>query len=320
MVGTRMSRRRFLDLGRDASAFTLAAAAAPAAVFARANGHGQRSETPTAASAVHGLSVNVGAGVHSETWLNGILLARTQVGEIGAQSISIQHDMLPGRNQAEVRVGLAGMSLEQPPAPLSGTLPAAAAARLLLQLDETHRVGDTLEIITRDVDRIVWPSADEDNRVSLPHRLTLTFAPLSPVVAPPWEEATRDLPEGTAEAVYAHMAELTEMLRNGNVEAYEDAGAVRREHMARSYPPGPNAESARAQNLQQLKMMLSEPGFTATLLPRSEARFRTMAGGRLMDWTNAAGEGALTIVNRGVPPSPVNMQFSLIGGKLVMTR
>ncbi len=154
----------------------------------------------------------------------------------------------------------------------------------------------------------------------LPHRLTLTFAPLSPVVAPPWAEATRDLPEGTAEAVYAHMAELTEMLRNGDLEAYENAGAVRREHMARSYPLGPNAEAARAQDLQQLKLMLSEPGFTATLPPRNEAHFRTMAGGRLMDWTNAVGEGALTIVNRGVPPSPVNMQFSLIGGKLVMTR
>jgi hypothetical protein len=45
-----------------------------------------------------------------------------------------------------------------------------------------------------------------------------------------------------------------------------------------------------------------------------------MAGGRLMDWTNAAGEGALTIVSRGVPPSPVNMQFSFIDGMLVMTR
>ena len=318
MDGTSMSRRRFLDLGRDAAAFTLATAAAPASAFAQANGHGKRSTI--AASAVHGLSVNVGAGFRSETWLNGILLARTEAGEMGAQSLAIQHDMMPGRNQAEVRVGLAGMHLEQPPAPISSTLPAAATARLLLQMDEPHRAGDALEITTRDVDQIVWPPADEDGPFSLPHRLILTFAPLSPVVAPPWAEATRDLPEGIDEAVYARMAELSSMLRNGNLEAYENAGAVRREHMARSYPLGPNAEAARAQDLQQLKKMHSEPGFTATLLPRNEARFRTMAGGRLMEWTNAAGEGALTIVSRGVPPSPVNMQFSLIGGKLVMTR
>ena len=320
MDGTSMSRRRFLNLGRDASAFTLAASAAPAAVFAQSKGHGRRSATPTAGSAVHGLSVSVGAGLRSETWLNGILLARTEAGEIGAQSLAIQHDMMPGRNQAEVRVGLAGMYLEHPSAPISGTLPATATARLVLQIDEPHRTGDTLEITTRDVDQVAWPPADEDGPVSLPHRLALTFAPLSPVVAPPWAEATRDLPKGTAEAIDTRMAELTGMLRNGDLEAYENAGAVRREHMARSYSLGPTAEAARAQDLQQLKMILSEPGFTATLLPRNEARFRTMAGGRLMDWTNAAGEGALTIVSRGVPPSPVNMQFSLIGGKLVMTR
>jgi hypothetical protein len=128
------------------------------------------------------------------------------------------------------------------------------------------------------------------------------------------------LPEGTAEAVYARMSELCAMLRNGDLEAYENAGAVRREHMARSYPLGPNAEAARVQDLQQLEMMRSDPGFTATLLPREEARFRSMAGGRLLEWTNAAGEGALAIAGRGVPLSPVNMQFSLIGGKLVMTR
>ncbi len=320
MDGTSMSRRRFLNLGRGASAFTLAASAAPAAIFAQSNGHGKRSIMPTAGSAVHGLSVSVGAGLRSETWLNGILLARTEAGEIGAQSLAIQHDMIPGRNQAEVRIGLAGMNLEHPPAPISGKLPATATARLVLQMDEPHRTGETLEITTRDVDQIAWPPADEDGPVSFPHRLALTFAPLSPVVAPPWAEATRDLPEGTAEAVYARMAELTTMLRNGDLDAYENAGAVRREHMARSYPLGPTAEAARAQDLQQLKMMHSEPGFTAMLLPRNEAQFRTMAGGRLMDWTNAAGEGALTIVSRGVPPSPVNMQFSFIGEMLVMTR
>jgi hypothetical protein len=107
----------------------------------------------------------------------------------------------------------------------------------------------------------------------------LTFAPLSRVAAPPWAEASRDLPEGTAQAVYDRMAELTGMLRDGDFESYEDAGAVRRDHMARSYPLGPNAEAARADDLQQLKMMHSEPGFTATLLPCNEARFRTMAGG-----------------------------------------
>lgn len=275
---------------------------------------------PHAASGVHGLSVSVGAGLRSETWLNGILLAQSEAGEIGAQSLAIQHDMVPGSNQLELRVGLAGMNLEQPPTVIFRTLPAAASARLLLQMEEPHRAGNTVEFTTRDVDQVVWPPADENGPVSLPHRLTLTFAPLSPVEAPPWADATRDVPVGTAEAVYERMAELTEMLRNGDLEAYENAGAVRREHMARSYPYGPNAEAARAQDLRQLNMMQSEPDFTATLLPRDEARFRTLAGGRLLEWTNAAGEGALTIVSRGVPPSPVNMQFSLISGKLVMTR
>ncbi|WP_159979330.1 MULTISPECIES: hypothetical protein [unclassified Novosphingobium] len=139
---TRMSRRRLLDLGRDASVFTLAAAAAPAAVFAQAKSYEKTSMTAAATGAVHGLSVNVGAGVHSETWLNGILLARTEVGDIGAQSLAIQHDMMPGRNQAEVRVGMSGMNLEQPPAPLSGALPAAATARLLLQL--TRRTASAI--------------------------------------------------------------------------------------------------------------------------------------------------------------------------------
>lgn len=278
--------------------------------------------TATAAGAVHGLEVSVGAGVRSETWLNGILLARSEAGETGVESLAIQHDMVPGENVAEVRVGLPGMDLTQAPAPIPGTPPVTATARLLLQMDEPRRVGDAVEITTRDVDQAVWAPAHEDTpaAVSLPHRLTLKFTPLSPVIAPPWAEATRDVPEGTAEAVYARMAELAKMLRDGDLDAYQNAGAVRREHMARSYPLGPDAQAARAHDLEQLEIMRAEPGFTATLLPRGEARFRTMADGRLMDWTNAAGEGALTISSQGVPPSPVNMQFSLIGGKLVMTR
>jgi hypothetical protein len=122
MHGTSMSRRRFLDLGRDASAFTLVAAGSPAAVFAQTRDHGKRGKASGVARAVHGLSVSVGAGLRSETWLNGILLARTEAGEIGAQSLAIQHDMVPGRNEAELRVGLADMDLEQPPTPLFGTL------------------------------------------------------------------------------------------------------------------------------------------------------------------------------------------------------
>jgi hypothetical protein len=280
------------------------------------------SMTTIAGNAVHGLEVSVGASVRSETWLNGILLARSEVGETGVESLAIQHDMVPGENLAEVRVGLAGMDLEQPPASVPGTPPVTAAARLLLQMDEPRRVGDAVEIATRDVDQVVWDPAHEDTpaSVSLPHRLVLTFTPLSPIVAPPWADATRDLSEGTAEAVYARMVELATMLRDGDLDAYQNAGAVRREHMARSYPLSPDAQAARAHDLQELESMRSEPGFTVTLLPRSEARFRTMAGGRLMDWTNAVGEAALIIASQGVPPSPVNMQFSLIGGKLVMTR
>jgi hypothetical protein len=317
-----MSRRRFLDLGCDTAAFTLAAAAAaaPAAVFAQSAGPAKRRVTPAAVSTVHGLSVSVGAGVRSETWLNGILLARTEAGEIGAQSLAIQHDMVPGMNLAEARIGLADMNLEQPPVPIFGALPAAGTVRLRLQMDEPHGAGDGLEIVTREVDQRVWPSEDEGSPVLLPHRVSLSFAPLSPVVVPPWAEATRDLPGGTAEAVYARMAELARMLRDGEVDAYENAGALRREHIARSYPLSPSAQASRAHDLQQLRIMRAEPGFTATLLPRSEIRFRTMAGGRLMDWANAAGEGALIIGGRGIPPSPASMQFSLIGGNLVMTR
>lgn len=280
------------------------------------------SMTTIAGNAVHGLEVSVGAGVRSETWLNGILLARSEVGETGVESLAIQHDMVPGENLAEVRVGLAGMDMEQAPAPISGTPPVTASARLLLQMDEPRRVGDALEIATRDVDQVIWDPANAETAaaVSLPHRLALTFAPQSSIIAPPWAGATRDLPEGTAEAVYARMAELATMLRDGDLDGYQNAGAVRREHMARSYPLGPDAQAARAHDLQELASMRSEPGFTVSLLPRSEARFRTMAGGRLMDWTNADGEPALIIASQGVPPSPVNMQFSLIAGKLVMTR
>lgn len=320
MGGTSMSRRRFLDLGNDAAKLIFAATAAPATVFAQTSGIVKSSTTSHAVDAVHGLSVIVGTGLRSETWLNGILLAQTEAGEGGSQSLAIQHDMMPGSNLAEVRIGLAGMDLEKPPAPIPGTLPEAATARLLLQVDKPIRAGDTFNIVTRDLDQVVWAPEGGSGVISLPQSLALTFAPLTPIVAPPWAEASRIPSAGAAEAVYKRMAELAAMLRNGEFDAYENAGAVRREHMARSYPLGPNAETARADDLRQLRIMRSEPGFTVALLPRSEARYRTMAGGRLMDWTNAAGEGALTIGSRSAPPSPANMQFSLIGGKLVMTR
>jgi hypothetical protein len=320
MGGYSMSRRRFLEMGNDAAKLIFAATVAPATVFAQTSRNKRYSTTSHAGGAAHGLSVTVGTGLRSETWLNGILLARTEAGEGGSQSLAIQHDMMPGSNLAEVRIGLAGMDLEKPPAPIVGTLPDAATARLQLQVDEPIRAGDTSNIATHDVNRVVWAPEGGGGQISLPQILTLTFAPLTPIVAPPWAEASRTPPAGAAKAVYARMAELAAMLRDGEFDAYENAGAIRREHMACSYPLGPTAEAARADDIQRLQIMRSEPGFTVTLLPRSEARFRTMAGGRLMDWTNAAGEGALTIGSRAVPPSPANMQFSLIGGKLVVTR
>jgi len=275
-----------------------------------------------ASNAIHGLEVSAGTSVRAETWFNGILVARKEIGETGVDSIPIQHDMLPGQNVAEVRVGLAGMNLEQPPAPIPGTPPVTAHARLLLQMDEPREVGDTLEVTSRDMDQVVWAPGQDDvpAPTSLPHRLRLTFAPLTPIIIPPWAEATPQTADNLAETVYARMVELATMLRDGDDDAYDDLTALRREHMARSYPLGQSAEAARVHDREEFAAIRAEPGFTVTLLPRNQARFRAMAGGRLIDCTDAHGDSALTISSDSLPSSPIGAQFSLLGGSLVITR
>jgi len=54
----------------------------------------------------YGLEVNTGDALRSETRINGIAVARCEVGEQGVDLLAIHHDVLPGENLAEVVLAL----------------------------------------------------------------------------------------------------------------------------------------------------------------------------------------------------------------------
>jgi hypothetical protein len=269
---------------------------------------------------VYGLDVNSGEGIRTETWLNGIKLAESELGEVGIANHAIQHDLQPGENVAEVRIGPPGTKLDSSPQLIPQTPPANAFATMFLEGDEVRKLGDEMQITTHRFALDSWHGAELTPPVMLPHILRIPFEPNRPFVPAPWSSGEQVAPSEIANSVYDESARLGALLRDGELDAYINAGAVRREHSARCYPAGQSAAELREQNMDFLANLRSQKGFAVKIHSRAQSHFRVQAGGRLFDWLGPEGAPLITIQSDQLEPSPIAVQFSVLEGRLTLVR
>jgi hypothetical protein len=268
-----------------------------------------------------GLEVNVGRGVVAETWLNGILLARKEADHIAAQVLAIHHDVLSGDNQAEVRIGMPGMALDQPPQPWTRPIDQGAHADICLQGDVIRIAGDEMQVTTYPFARDSWsPDAAGAAGPSFPARISLSFVPHCQVPGPLWAMADRPIPDTVADAVLEQTLKLAGMIRAADWDGITNATANRHAFMARCYPAGPTAQERRQHDTEQMAKLFGHAGFRVDIAPPSRSRFRAQAAGRLFDWVRDDGSALVMLMADGMAPMPASFQFAQRGGQLAVVR
>lgn len=268
---------------------------------------------------VYGLDVNTGEGVRTATFVNGIQVDESRVGEIGMANLAIHHDLQPGINTVELRIATPGGGFDEAPREVSGTPPANAFATLVLEGDEVSRAGDEIRVTTHIFARDKWVGRDA-SPLTLPHRLGITFEPNAGFVAAPWSEGLRVADADVANMVYNETSRVVALLRDGDLDAYMNATAVRRTHMARSYPAGDSADAMRRKDIEYLASLRAEPGFRVTMRPFPQAVFRAQADRRLFDWIAKDGGAIATIGSDKTEEAPLTYQFSMMAGRLSLVR
>ncbi|SFS12417.1 hypothetical protein [Sphingomonas jatrophae] len=268
---------------------------------------------------LYGLEIESGDALVAETWLNRVMLGRTQPGKAAAQSIPIHHDLVVGENLVEVVLGPPGRDLSALPVAFPGAPPSGAHGMVELQGDETRIDGDQLTVTSHPLARDRWDAREAEPPIVLPHRLRIAFKPDHLTASAPWAAGQRADPREAADATYAELRRVAGLLQSGNLDGFAWATARRREHMARCYPLGPDAAQQQQDDVAAIVSMRAKPGFSAELLPSTRAHFRVQADGRLFDWVDGQGEPILTI-GTSDRRHALNLQFSLLDGRWTIVR
>lgn len=270
----------------------------------------------------YGFEVNSGEGVATEVWLNGIKISASPAGEMGIESLAIHHDVIPTNNRAELRITVAALGESAAAIVLPGPMPDHSFAQLMLQGDQSEVSGDQLNVTTHPLARVRFAPAEGAPSLpcTLPMTLPLTFDALHAPPPPLWMQGAPSSGNEIANLVYGEMESLARSLRAGDIQPFLNATASRRRRMAQCYPLGPNSEQRAEKEADELSRLAATAGFQVKLLAPGQATFRTQANGRLFDWVDAKGDSAMTISTANLPPTPVNMQFSMIDGRALIVR
>jgi len=269
---------------------------------------------------VYGLAIETGEGLVSETHFNGIQVARSHPGQMTVSSLAIHHDVTPGDNVAEAWVTVDGFRTGV--APTLTTVPSLpqAEARLMLEGDEARTEGEKLVVTTHKFAFDEWSATDAISPLLLPHRLRVGFRPTQPVEAPPWLAGERVSPAEIGPRVHAEMQRIAELIRTQDLATFTEVVAMARNHYARSYPNGPSAAELRETQINDLRALAARPGFAVEVRPMPRGRLRVQADGRLFDWVDGDDASLLVVTAKGMEPADLGLQFSVVQGRLRVTR
>ncbi|WP_372730644.1 hypothetical protein [Novosphingobium sp.] len=274
---------------------------------------------PFTGPVIYGLGITCGDALAAEIVVNDISFGKLAAGATSLESIPIHSDLDLGGNVAELLIGVSERSLSGPALPLPGKPPATANAKLQLEGDEVLISGEGLSVTTHTFARDIWDARTLAGPVMLPTALRVTFEPRAGSPVAPWARAQALSADDVEAAVYAETAIIAEMLRDRNFDAYVGATSLRRQHKARCYPNGPNAEVLREEELDDLLQLSKAKDFAVRIAAQVGSRLRAQAKSRLFDFVDTQGEPIVTIHANG-QSFAVQHQFSFIDKGLQLVR
>lgn len=266
------------------------------------------------------LEARMGSVVAAEIYLNGALLSDKQPGQMASQSLAIQHEVLPGRNQILAIVTAGGIPPQAAPRLAPDVDPADCFVELYLDRETVKDLGDRYQVTNDPLDERRWRPAEEGGPLSLPHRIVLEFEAPGLFLPPVWTRATAVQPEAVRGQVAAALEDLRRLLEARDFPAFQVRMRLRNEDMARAYPLSGSAAERAVRDSSTLAEEMGAPGAKIPPVDPSGLVIRTFADGRIIDPRAGDGHPALRIVAPGADPVFLSVSFSLIEGRLSPVR
>lgn len=254
-------------------------------------------------------------GCEVEAWLNGVLVARAGLA-CPLLSVPVHEYALAGRNAIELVIAPAPPEQPAPlPVPQLARQPMLAVADILLP-----RVGAAAdEQSARSLARCEWQAAPGD-AITLPARqsvqvdLPLKFPRWRWLDAPPVEAGP-----ALQLQVLSFVQQLALDLARGQTESFLSATRLRTEELALAYQRAPQQETARLRS--QLERWHAAQRLQWLPLQREGLRLRPLAGGRLVECLDAAGEPALrTAPDDSGASLALPLRLAVVDNKLYVLR
>lgn len=262
-----------------------------------------------------GLDIRYGKGVAARVMLNGIVVGEKAPGDLVAQSLALQHDVVPGANRIEIVIAGAGVSPYASPRAVDAD-PGDFFVEAALELDSIKELADRYEITTTEIEHREWRPGGP---VTLPHRIAIPFtAPLA-VSRPAWLDAQAVEPEAVRAEVAALLGALRDRLAVGDYPGYQRLMRIRNADMARAYPTSGSTEQRAATDSAMLAEALGPEPELAPIDPAS-LRLTAEADGRLLRVERTGGHGALLALGPSRQPVELAVGLARLGGKLVAVR
>ncbi|MCT2558148.1 hypothetical protein N0B51_04070 [Tsuneonella sp. YG55] len=262
-----------------------------------------------------GLDVRFGRAIAARVMLNGIEVGGKEPGDIVAQSLALQHDVMPGENRIEIHVATAGIPFDAGTRQIDGN-PEEFFVEATLERDTIRELADRYEITTEEIEHRQW---EPSSPITLPHRIEISFTAPVTVSRPAWLDADPVEPERARGEAAGVLDQLREALVGGHYAAFEEMMRIRNADFARAYPASGNADQRAADDGAMLAQLLGPDPSVAPVDP-ANLKLVGEAGGRLVRVHRAEGAGAL--LARGVDGAPVEIEiaFSKLGNRLVPVR
>ncbi|MDA8708248.1 hypothetical protein N9M10_02640 [Hellea sp.] len=268
----------------------------------------------------YGLEISSGAGISIIVKVNDVPFKPKEAGSVGALSIPINGEVIPGENKVEVLIGTADITPESATAMTLTELPDDPSLTVKLQEDAAFEPSPGVyETKVKDLKSSAWDAELQDGKIKFPQTLTLTFNAPDNHPAPLWlNGATRDVNSIQGILVQAHkdiilklQAKDTESIGTMRTLVYQDA--------ATAYPLGGSAEERLTRGVSQISRILSRPNMTVPDLSEP-LECKAYANGRLFECVGADGMPPVRLESPGRDPIYYKFRFSILDNKLKIVR
>lgn len=275
----------------------------------------------------YGLELRSGGAAHVLAVVNGVPVVEKPAGDTGFDGAAIHGLTVPGGNRLVVLIGTAEHGPLSAPA-VATEAPASLFAAAILQRDVVRDLGGGVqETQVEDLqekrfdgpEALAAAIAAGEPGLSLPARLVIEWTAPADHPAPPWTAGAAVEAQAVRPAALARLEALRAMLAAGDFAGFANANALKYKHVAAAYPMRGDARRIAAQDVNELQMILSEPGFAlAPIDPESACRL--YAGGRLIECVAPDGNSPLRGAAPGGEPVFLDVMFAVLDQRLQVVR